>query len=106
MASQSTAQDDEYRYLYVRALLLYWEKGEEAFLEELNALEVVLRENYQFSTEIWPIRDEGPFEALSEKLMAFLKDDENSSETLLIIYYGGHAKSTPGRHMDWTRYAP
>ena len=45
-------------YLYVRVLLLYWENAAPAFLDMLNTLERVFRENYTYTTEIWPIPDQ------------------------------------------------
>ncbi|KAI1758551.1 hypothetical protein GGR53DRAFT_524582 [Hypoxylon sp. FL1150] len=88
------------RYKKVHALLLHWTCDDLFVLKELDDLEACLREEYSFETETFPIPSDNPHLDLMLKIGAMIKEHE-SSDTLFIIYYGGHARIDESRQSTW-----
>jgi hypothetical protein len=80
-------------------LLLRWEEDELQVEWELNDLAKVLRD-YKFNTETWLIPTESPLMKMMAKALQFVGDYE-SEDTLLIFYYGGHARINEARQSTW-----
>ncbi|KAI1777804.1 hypothetical protein F4818DRAFT_407983 [Hypoxylon cercidicola] len=88
------------RYKKVYALLLHWTCDDLFVLKELDDLEACLREEYNFETETFPIPSDNAHIDLMMKIGAMIKEHE-SSDTLFIVYYGGHAKIDESRQSTW-----
>ncbi len=84
----------------MQALLLHWKSDDLFVLPELEDLERCLREDYSFETDIFPIPSENAHLELMLKVGALIKDHE-ASDTLLVLYYGGHAKIDESRQSAW-----
>lgn len=84
------------RYTNVKALLLSWEDDDLGVMREIKRLRCVLENKYDYHTQTFEIPSRKPDIALKGKVVEFLaEDDEN---TLLILYYGGHARR--GNQME------
>jgi hypothetical protein len=67
---------------------------------ELNDLAKVFRD-YKFNTETWLIPTKSPLMKIMAKALQFVGDYE-SEDTLLIVYYGGHARINEARQSTWS----
>jgi hypothetical protein len=81
-------------------LLLRWEEDELQVEWELNDLAKVFRA-YNFNTETWLVPTESPYMKMMSKALQFVGDHQ-SGDTLLIVYYGGHAKINEARQSTWS----
>ena len=85
------SQRHESRYSKVYALFLRWTSDDLGVVTESNDLQVVFQDLYHYQVESYKIPDERPDTALKRRLLKFLEKD--AEDTLLIIYYAGHAKT-------------
>ena len=76
-------------YKNVFALLLRWQDDDLGTAKEIDNLELLLQDTYQYQTERYVIPSKDPRIHLEGKLNDFKNthDDENN---LQIVYYGGH----------------
>ena len=81
-------------------MLLHWKSDDLFVLPELEDLERCLREDYSFETDIFPIPSENSHLELMLKVGSLIKEHE-STETLFVIYYGGHARIDESRQSTW-----
>jgi len=90
------------RYADVRVLLLQWENDDLGVSAELKELEDMFRCLYRYNTERWSIPAQKPDRSLKKKITEFI-DEYEGPDTLLIVYYGGHAQPNvmPGESPDW-----
>ncbi|KAI1496699.1 hypothetical protein F5X99DRAFT_58051 [Biscogniauxia marginata] len=88
------------RYKKVYAILLHWECDDLFVLPELEDLEACFREHYNFETETFSIPSENAHLELMLKIGATIKANE-SNDTLIIVYYGGHARIDESRQSTW-----
>ncbi|KAI5868087.1 hypothetical protein GGS23DRAFT_602013 [Durotheca rogersii] len=88
------------RYKKVHVLLLHWTCDDLFVLRELNDLEGCLQVDYNFETETFPIPSDNAHLELMMKIGAMVKEHE-SSDTLFIVYYGGHARIDESRQSTW-----
>ena len=72
-------------------------------LPELEDLERTLREDYSFETDVFPIPSENSHLELMLKVGALIKDHE-ATDTLFLVYYGGHARIDESRQSTWCAY--
>jgi hypothetical protein len=78
------------RYTNVQVLLLSWEDDDLGVSAEIEPLKRLFKERYYFSVEEYKIPSIKPDPALTRRVLKFL--DHDDKETLLILYYGGHAR--------------
>ncbi|KAK8055862.1 hypothetical protein PG993_001089 [Apiospora rasikravindrae] len=88
------------RYKKVQALLLHWRSDDLFVLPELEDLEQCLREDYSFDTETFAIPSDNSHLELMMRVGSMIKEHE-STDTLFIIYYGGHARIDDSRQSTW-----
>ncbi|KAI0453285.1 hypothetical protein F5B21DRAFT_292461 [Xylaria acuta] len=88
------------RYRKVYVLLLHWDSDDLFVLPELEDLEICLQQDYNFETERFTIPSSNAHLDLMLKIGAMIKDHE-STDTLLIVYYGGHARIDDARQSTW-----
>ncbi|KAK6950153.1 hypothetical protein Daesc_008479 [Daldinia eschscholtzii] len=88
------------RYKKVQVLLLHWTCDDLFVLKELDDLDACLKEDYGFQTETFSIPSDNAHLELMMKIGAMIKEHE-SSDTLFIIYYGGHARIDESRQSTW-----
>lgn len=88
------------RYKNVSVLLLHWQSDDLFVLPELEDLEKIFREVYNYETEVFPIPSESSHLDLMMKICSMIKQYE-SEDTLLIVYYGGHARIDESRQSTW-----
>ena len=84
------------RYTRVKVLLVQWESDDFGVYRELQCLKKVFTQLYHYEVSKSFIPDEVPFRSLGEAVIRFIGDD--SPETLLIFYYGGHGIIQPYRN--------
>ncbi|KAF8856019.1 hypothetical protein BDZ45DRAFT_484443 [Acephala macrosclerotiorum] len=83
------------RYTGVHVLMISWEDDDLGVWRELEALRTVFEERYHFQVEEYRIPSIGqPDRALKRRAIEFL-DHSDGEETLLIMYYAGHARRAP-----------
>ena len=83
-------------YTAVHVLLLRWADDDLGVQSEISALHNVFQTQFHFEVEEWQIPSLNPTRALQKKLYDFQNDHQSETE-LLIVYYGGHAKSDSRR---------
>ncbi|KAI1368463.1 hypothetical protein F5Y08DRAFT_265514 [Xylaria arbuscula] len=88
------------RYRKVCVLLLHWEVDDLFVLPELEDLETCFQNDFNFETERFTIPSGNAHLELMLKIGAMIKDHE-STDTLLIVYYGGHARIDEARQSTW-----
>ncbi|KJR85863.1 homeobox domain containing protein [Sporothrix schenckii 1099-18] len=88
------------RYTKVVSLLLHWKSDDLFVLPELEDLEKCFREEYGFETDTFPIPSENAHLELMMRIGALIKDHE-ATDTLFIVYYGGHARIDESRQSTW-----
>lgn len=94
------------RYTQVYVLLLRWEADDLGVLSEIQDLEHVFKDMYNYTVETYDIPNIKPEKALSRQMLEFLDhDEENGEETLLVVYYGGHARRVPDSNEPPIWYA-
>ncbi len=69
-------------------------------LPELVDLEACFQHHYNFETERFTIPSSNAHLDLMLKIGAMIKDHE-STDTLLVVYYGGHARIDEARQSTW-----
>ena len=69
-------------------------------LPELEDLERCLREDYRFETDVFPIPSENSHLELMLKVGSLIKEHE-ATDTLFVVYYGGHARIDESRQSTW-----
>ena len=79
-----------------------WDKDDLGVEAEIRTLESVFRGLYHYNTEYWRIPSKRSAVELSRKV-ANLVDAYGQNGTLLILYYGGHARPNeqPGGGPVW-----
>lgn len=88
------------RYSKVQVLLLHWKSDDLFVLPELEDLEQCMREDYSFETDKFAIPSENSHLELMLKVGSLIKDHE-ATDTLFIVYYGGHARIDESRQSTW-----
>jgi hypothetical protein len=71
-------------------LLLSWEADDLGVEAEIQPLRRVLEDRYHFGVQDYKIPSIKPDKALKKRIFDFL--DEDDKDTLLIVYYAGHAR--------------
>ncbi len=84
------ARRHESRYSQVHALSLRWESDDLGVVTESNNLQHVFEDLYHYHVQSFQIPDERPDTSLKRQILQFLEND--GKDTLLIVYYAGHAK--------------
>jgi hypothetical protein len=78
------------RYTNVQVLLLSWEDDDLGVSTEIEPLKRLFKERYCFGVEEYKIPSINPDSTLTRRVLDFV--DYYNKETLLILYYGGHAR--------------
>lgn len=78
------------RYSQVNALLISWDADDLEVHLEIEPLRRVFEDRYHFNVQDYKIPSVKPDKALKKRIFDFLDHDEN--DTLLIVYYAGHAR--------------
>jgi len=79
------------RYSQVYVLLLSWEADDLEVYLEIDPLRRVLEDRYHFNVQDYKIPSLKPDKALKKRIYDFL--EKKDEDTLLIVYYAGHARS-------------
>ena len=66
-----------------------WEEDDLGFITEVNDLDQVFRDLYNYQTERYLIPSRSPTNNLEGALVDFKRTHDNN-DNLLILYYGGH----------------
>jgi len=83
----------------VSVLMLRWEE-DHTVVEDINALEKVFKEQYNYHTDKWAIPTvPNPSIKLGVRIASFL--DNARPDHLLIIYYAGHGYVGPDNQLYW-----
>ena len=88
------------RYTKVHSLLLHWESDDLFVLPEVQDLGKCFDEVYHWGVEYFMIPIDNSHLELMMKIGLFLKQFE-SPDTLLLVYYGGHARIDESRQSTW-----
>jgi hypothetical protein len=82
-------------YSKVSVLMMSWEDEDPQLPVslELDELEQVFRLSYHFHTEKWEIPETNCHYKVDEKVIGFVKPEEDSGTHLKIVYYAGHASA-------------
>ncbi|KAH7348989.1 hypothetical protein BKA65DRAFT_272017 [Rhexocercosporidium sp. MPI-PUGE-AT-0058] len=88
-------------YRSVKVLLLRWKDDILGVGKELEKLKEVFEMHYGFETVTWLIPHTDSHTRMMSKAVDVL--DRHPPDSLLIIYYGGHASLNDNRHLQWSR---
>ena len=88
------------RYKDVQVLLLRWAEDDLGVAWEVEDLEKAFKA-YGFKAETWLIPSENSHLKLMLKAGTFVETHENT-DTLFIVYYGGHATINRRRQSTWS----
>ena len=91
------------QYTGVHALLLNWADDDLGTDVELVDFQAQLKEQFNFTVEIWKIPSQRPELKLQAKIMDVL-NVHGGENKLLIVYYGGHGKHDEHHRSIWTAY--
>jgi Caspase domain len=83
----------ESRYLKVEVLLLSWEDDDLGVVKEVTELQNLFEDLYHYEVQVYQIPNVKPDKELKRRMLQFLENDHE--DTLLILYYGGHARKSP-----------
>jgi len=89
------------RYKEAHVLLLSWEDDDLGVIDEVNDLQDVFRQSYNYETEVWKIPGTRSHNSLATRILQFLADYE-ARDSLLIVYYGGHGLMNDDRQCIWS----
>jgi hypothetical protein len=94
-------------YEKVHVLLLSWQGADPRFHKQLDELQNVFRDYYHYDVGASDVEDflipsDDSKNELDAKLTLFLKKD--SSNSLLILYYGGHGDMNVDRRAVWKKW--
>lgn len=90
------------RYSEVHVLLISWEGDGSKARGELQGLEIVFTESFNYDVETWEIPQDKPQRRLRQRVIQFVeKYESNRVNSLLILCYSGHAVPAGGGPM-WT----
>ncbi len=90
------------RYRDVYVLLLSWEHDDLGVRTEVDELEELFQTVYRYRTDTWLIPSTKSHNALVRRIMQAL-EEADSSDQLLIVYYGGHGYMNEHRQCVWLR---
>ena len=86
----------EIRYSKAHVLLLSWEDDDLGVDKEIKDLRRVFEQRYRFEVEEHRIPSKRPDKNVKKRVLDFLGNDDNDdndgNETLLVVYYAGHAR--------------
>lgn len=88
------------RYSNVHVLLISWVDDDLGVIRELQDLETVFTNSFNYDVETWGIPRDMSKRRLQKRVAQFA-DDYEGYDTLLILYYAGHAIRTVGGPV-WT----
>jgi hypothetical protein len=81
------------RYTHVHVLLIRWEDDDLGVVSEIRELKHVFEDIYNYNVEAYDIPNAMSHRTLNQRIQEFLKyDEKNGDQTLLIVYYAGHAR--------------
>lgn len=94
-------------YEKVHVLLLSWQGADPRFHKQLDELQNVFRDYYHYDVGASDVEDflipsDNSKNELDTKLSLFLRKD--SSNSLLILYYGGHGNMSVDRRAIWKKW--
>ncbi|TVY67519.1 hypothetical protein LSUE1_G007091 [Lachnellula suecica] len=78
------------KYSQAHVLLLSWEADDLGVEDEIKGLHHVFRDRFNFQVHSYEISSIKPDKALKRRVLDFL--DLDGKDTILIVYYGGHAR--------------
>ena len=84
----------------MHSLMLHWKSDDLFVLPELEDLEKCFREHYNYETDIFSIPSENAHLELMLKIGDLVKQHE-ADDTLLVVYYAGHARINEARQSTW-----
>ena len=93
------------RYKEAHVLLLSWEDDDLGVIDEVNDLQDVFRQSYNYETEVWKIPGTRSHNSLATRILQLLADHE-ARDSLLIVYYGGHGLMNDDRQCIWSWSVP
>ena len=99
-AFPNRGRTQQQRYKKVISLLMHWKSDDLFVLPELEDLEKCMREDFGFETDTFSIPSENAHLELMMRIGAMIKDHE-ATDTLFIVYYGGHARIDESRQSTW-----
>jgi hypothetical protein len=91
------------QYTEVHALLLNWADDDLGTDEELLDFHAQLKEQFNFTAEIWKIPSKEAEYELERKLF-HVRAVHGEENKLLIVYYGGHGKINQNGQSIWQAY--
>lgn len=97
--------DKKSRYSMVYVLLICWKTGDPKLpvQREISELRKVFEQIYHYEIEEFSIPDSDSHAAVSEKINAFVKVNDNSGDDLKIVYYAGHSRLSRTKELIWSK---
>jgi hypothetical protein len=94
------------RYSRAYVLLISWQMEDPKLPVgwEISALRKVLEDIYHYDVEEFHIPDSASHAAVSEKINAFVKVNDDSGSDLKIVYYAGHSLLSRNKELIWSTY--
>ncbi|CZR61772.1 uncharacterized protein PAC_11669 [Phialocephala subalpina] len=89
------------KYSSAHVLLLRWQEDDLGVSDEAEALAEVFAEQYHFEVSVGLIPSDSPSRWLSRKILNFIEVDDDSHQTLKIVWYGGHSFISESKQCMW-----
>lgn len=91
------------KYSSAHVLLLRWQDDDLGVSDESEALAEMFAEQYHFEISVGLIPSESPSRWLSRKILNFIEVDDDSRQTLKIVWYGGHSFISESKQCMWAK---
>lgn len=89
-------------YAAVKALVVYWEDGEDGFKEEAQKMKALFEDVFHYSVIEFAIPSKSAkinyYSLLQAVSGALCEDGNREGPSLLVIHYGGHGDSDNDKH--------
>jgi hypothetical protein len=80
----------EIKYKKVTALLISWAEDDLGVAVEVDRLQLLFKQDFNFETERYKIPSQNSAAELSSRLSTFIRTHSLGDDSLSIFYYGGH----------------
>jgi hypothetical protein len=90
-------------YTSVHVLLLRWKDDDLGVAEEADQLAKVFSDSYHFEVTTGLIPSDSPSRWLSRKILNFVELEDDSRQTLKIVWYGGHSYISDSNQCMWSK---
>ena len=90
------------RYAAINVLLLTWKDTDLEIADEINRLERIFREHFNYFVWHYHIPSRDPQTQLALRVVQFINNFGGKDENLILLYYSGHGGPAKGTECIWS----